>query len=117
MATTWILDTGTKGTGATMKPLERAADGESKAQPKYGIPKLREQQESPEPRLPRRFKVVDVMTRQPIAEDVEAREAVDALKDVRSIVDVTVYVWQAERDRWRPLTFPEQRTLWERATA
>jgi hypothetical protein len=115
MGTTWILHTETKGTGANMVPLERAPDGESKAEPKYGLPKLREPEEAPEPRAPRRFKVVDVMTREALAEDVSARDTVDALKDVRSMVDVNVYVWQPERERWRMLTLPEQRTLWEAA--
>lgn len=41
-----------------------------------------------------------------------AREAVDALGAVRSIVDVTVYVREPESGAWRLLTFDEQRLLW-----
>jgi hypothetical protein len=33
---------------------------------------------------------------------------------VRSSVDVHVYVWEPDDDRWRLLTLVEQRTLWER---
>jgi hypothetical protein len=55
------------------------------------------------------------MTRQTLVDDVSARRAIDVLKDVRSIIDVNVYVWQEERDRWRMLTFPERRAMWELA--
>ncbi len=58
-----------------------------------------------------------MVTREELADDVSTAEAVEALKDVRSIVDVNVYVWQPERDRWRMLTLPEQRTLLELAAA
>jgi hypothetical protein len=117
MAKTWVLRTDTKGTGAQMVPLEDARKGEAPSEPHYNLPRLREPEKAPEPRAPRRFKVVDVMTRRVLAEDVDARAAVDALKGVRSVVDVNVYVWQAERDRWRPLTFPEERALFDLASA
>jgi hypothetical protein len=118
MATTWVLRTDTKGTGAQVVPLEDARKNGSSSDSHYNLPKLREPEDkAPEPRAPRKFKVVDVMTRRTLAEDVDTRTAVDALKDVRSVVDVNVYVWQTERDRWRPLTFPEQRTLFELAGA
>jgi hypothetical protein len=113
MSTTWVLRTDTKGTGAQMVPLEDARETGSSGE-HYKLPALREPEErDPAPRAPRRFRVVDVMTRRTLAEDVDTRTALEALKDVRSIVDVSVYVWQAERDRWRPLTFPEQRALFE----
>ena len=118
MATKWVLRTETKGTGAQMVPLERTPERGSSALPEYGLPRLREPQEaSPEHRAPHRFKIVDVMTRRTLAEDVDVRAAVDALRDVRSIVDVNVYVWQPERTRWRPLTLHEQRTLLELAAS
>ena len=53
------------------------------------------------------------MTRQVLAEDVDARAAVEALEDVRSIVDVIVYVWEPESERWRMLSFGETQALWE----
>src|SRR6266508_1390360 len=68
----------------------------------------------PEPRPPLRFKIVDVMTRAALAEDASAREAVSALADVRSIVDVNVFVWQPKSEKWRLLTLDEKRTLWDR---
>jgi hypothetical protein len=67
----------------------------------------------PEPRQPRRFKVVDVMTREVLAEDADTRTTVKLLEDVRSIVDVTIWVWQPEAERWRMLTLEETRSLWE----
>ena len=69
------------------------------------------------PRTPRKFKVVDVMTRQELADDVLAQEALDVLRTARSIVDVNVYVWLPERERWRPLTFAERRVMWDQAHA
>jgi hypothetical protein len=54
------------------------------------------------------------MTREALAEGA-AREAVDVLKDVRSIVDVNVFVWQEDQERWRMLTFAQQRAMWELA--
>ena len=67
----------------------------------------------PEPRQPRQFKVVDVMTREVLAEDADLRTTVKVLDDVRSIVDVTIWVWQPEAERWRMLTLEEARSLWE----
>ena len=39
--------------------------------------------------------------------------AVKLLEDVRSIVDVTIWGWQPEADRWRMLTLEEARSLWD----
>jgi hypothetical protein len=118
MAKTWVLDTSTKGTGANMVPLERATKRSSPPEPLAVPPKPRpRQQEAPEPRAPLRFRIVDVMSRQVLVDDVGAREAIDVLKGTRSVVDVEVYVWQEERDRWRFLTFPERRAMCELAGA
>jgi hypothetical protein len=117
MAKTWILQTETKGTGATVVPLERATKRsapEPLSVPRK--PKPREP-EPPKPRASRRFRVVDVMTRQSLIDDASAAETVAALRDVRSSVDVSVYVWHEERERWRLLTFPEQRALFDAAAA
>jgi hypothetical protein len=111
---TWILRTETKGTGATMVPLEtvieRGSDPEAlrvirKAKPRAPMPA--------EPREPRRFRVVDVISRRSLVDDAPAGEAIDALRAVRSIVDVTVYVWQPDRERWRLLTLSEQRAMFD----
>jgi hypothetical protein len=117
MGKTWVLQTDTKGTGARLVPLERATKRsapEPLSVPRK--PKPREP-EPPKPRAPRRFRVVDLMTRQSLVEDASAAETVAALRDVRSIVDVNIYVWHEERERWRLLTFPEQRALFDAAAA
>lgn len=116
MASVWVLHTETKGTGATMVPLESVTQRSSTAEPVAVPRKPRPRPEPPpEPRSPRRFRIQDVMTRQTLVDDAGATQAIEALRDVRSIVDVNVYVWHEERDRWRMLTFPERRAMWELA--
>jgi hypothetical protein len=112
----WVLDTETKGTGANMVPLERVLrqPGGSGAVPGFVFRKLERKPEEPAPREPYRFKIVDLMTRRTLAEDVDALEAVRALDPVRSIVDVSIFVWEPEPERWRLLTYDEGRLLWER---
>lgn len=115
MARVWVLDTETKGTGANMVPLDRVLKkpGSDEVavrvlpQPKPPAAK------PPEPPQPRQFKVVDVMTREVLAEGADLRTTVKLLDDVRSIVDVTIWVWQPEAERWRMLTLEETRSLWE----
>jgi hypothetical protein len=99
-----------------MVPLERVTERPADPKP-LSVPRKPRPRppEPPKPRAPRRFKIVDVMTNGAVVDDVEAGAAVDALKDVRSIVDVDAYVWQEDRDRWRRLTFSELRALWELA--
>ena len=102
-----------------MVPLESVTAHPSSTEPVF-VPRevpAPAQPPEPEPRAPRRFRVVDVMTRRPILEDVGAREAVDALSAVRSLIDVNVYVREEESGRWRLLSFPEQRAMWELAAA
>jgi hypothetical protein len=109
----WVLDTETKGTGATMVPLEQTVR-EPSAEPLYVPPK--EEPRAPQPRAPRpphTFKVVDVLAGETLAEGTPARETVAALEDVASIVDVRVYVREPEHERWRLLTLGEQRALWD----
>jgi hypothetical protein len=111
----WVLDTETKGTGANMVPLERVlrqpgSDSDKVRvlpRPKPPAPK------APAPRQPRQFKVVDVMTREVLAEGADLRTTVKLLEDVRSVVDVTIWVWQPEQERWRMLTLDEARSLWD----
>ena len=119
--TVWVLDTETKGTGAEMVPLERL---EERKRLKGGRERIRvvvpndpdagnqPVPESEAPRVARRFKVVDVLTRQVLADDVGLSEALGALRDVNSVVDVNVYVWDPDEEDWRPLTLSERRTLW-----
>ena len=118
MAKTWILHTETKGTGAQMVPLESVQQRSSTTEPVFvrrpdaaGPEPVAE----PQPRAPRRFRIVDVMTRQVLADEVTGRDAVDTLRDVHSVVDLNIYVWQDEPPRWRLLTLADQRALLELA--
>jgi hypothetical protein len=118
VAKTWILHTETKGTGAQMVPLDSVQQRSSTTDPVF-VRRRDAQAVEPaaeaEPRAPRRFRIVDVMSRRVLADDVGAREAVDALTDVQSVVDVNIYIWQDEPPRWRLLTLGDQRTLLEAA--
>jgi hypothetical protein len=116
VARIWVLDTETKGTGAQMVPLDRVLEKPApRNEPFFVPPKPTPREPKPaEPRVPRRFKIVDVVTRAVLAEQVVAREALAVLGDVRSIVDVHVFVWEPTADRWRLLTLDEQRVLWRR---
>ncbi len=66
----------------------------------------------PEPKGPRRFKVVDVMTKRELAEDASTAESVALLRNQRSIVDVTIFVWEPKRDVWQELSLREKQMLW-----
>jgi hypothetical protein len=115
MAKTWVLDTETKGTGAHVVPLDKAtkdAKRDELAIAPRGRRRAPKPPAPPEPRAPRLFKVVDVTTREVLAEGVEARETVRTLETVRSMVDVHMFVWAPKAERWRLLTLGEQRTLW-----
>jgi hypothetical protein len=116
MPKVWVLDTETKGTGAQVVPLEKVLSKPApRSEPDLVIPKPRRRApQPPEPRQPRRFKVEDVMTRQVLAEDVDARRAAEVLGGVRSVVDVRVYAWDRKAERWRLLTRREQKLLWDR---
>jgi hypothetical protein len=119
--TTWVLDTETKGTGAEMVPLERLQE---RKRLKDGRERIRviardepAQEKDPTtghevPRAPRRFRVVNVLSRQVLADDAGISEVLDALRSVGSVVDVNVYVREADEEDWRPLTISERRTLW-----
>lgn len=118
MAKIWVLDTETKGTGANMVPLEKVlkkpAAGDQRI---LRIPRQKAAGEVPEPesatrREPYRFRILDVMTRQVLADDVDAHATVAALQDVRSVVDVLIDVWEPDTGDWRRLTLGEQKTLW-----
>src|SRR4051812_22274968 len=115
MGRTWVLDTETKGTGAQMVPLEKVLKKPAPTSEPLFVPPPRKPREPKpvEPAAPRRFRVVDVMTRAVLADGVGTREALSILHDVRSTVDVQVYLWQPKAERWRLLTLPELRTLWE----
>ena len=115
----WVLDTGTKGTGAEMVPLEKVLKKPGPGREPVAVPPKRRPRTAaaPEPRKPRRFKVVDVVSGQVLAEDVDARAAIGTLENVRSVVDVHVYVWQPRAQRWRLLAFGEQKAMWRKRRA
>ena len=112
----WVLDTATKGTGAEMVPLDSIVKKPAPTgRPLFVPPKPPPRPpKDPEPPAPRTFKVLDVATREVLAEGTGARATLDVLSTVRSIVDVNVYVWEPTPERWRLLTLDEQRLLWER---
>jgi hypothetical protein len=118
MAKIWVLDTETKGTGANMVPLDKVLRKPAPADERMlrvRRPKDADdtpEVESPERREPHRFRIVDVMTRQVLADDVDARATVAALEDIRSVVDVLIDVWEPETGDWRRLTLSEQKALW-----
>ena len=116
MGRIWVLDTETKGTGAEMVPLDKVLRQPAPKPEPLFVPPKREPKppKAPEPRAPRRFRVVDVVTREVLADGAGPREAVGVLGDVRSIVDVSVSVWEPATERWRMLTLEEQRVLWDR---
>jgi hypothetical protein len=121
MPKTWILETSTKGTGANIVPLDDEQDDATAETP---APRERERlwvhaptnprpAPEPEPRKPYRFRVVEVITHRVLADDADARTTVAVLRDVHSIVDVTISVWSEKDGRYRLLTHGEQRKLWD----
>jgi hypothetical protein len=110
----WVLDTDTKGTGARMVPLEDTLEKPAPSNEPFFVPIKRQPKppEEPTPRPPRTFRVLDLMTRQVLAEDADARATLEVLRNVRSVVDVRVHT-RDDEGRWRPLTLAEQRALWE----
>ena len=120
MGKVWVLDTETKGTGANVVPLERARQRTSPTEPVLvqRAPRPREQSERPpEPKRHQRFRIVEVTTLQTLADDANAREVAEVMKNVRSIVDVNVFVWQDRQQRWQMLPLSDVRSLWELARA
>jgi hypothetical protein len=118
MAKIWVLDTETKGTGANMVPLDKVLKKPAPAEERLlrvRRPKPVDEAPEPEPseqREPHRFRIIDVMSRQVLADDVDARGTVAALEDIRSVVDVLIDVWEPDTGDWRRLTLSEQKTLW-----
>ena len=116
MAKTWVLDTETKGTGAHVVPLDKVQT-RGGPEPELNLVELkrevsRKPAREPQAPAPRRFKVVDLMTRETLVEDADARATVDVLGEVASIVDVNIYVWNPSDESWRMLTLDERRALW-----
>lgn len=122
--TAWVLDTETKGTGAEMVPLERLEKRKRLQGERERIrvvaqkPDPGERCTEPEaPRAPRRFRVMDVLSRELLADDAGINEALQALRTVGSVVDANIYVWEPTDEDWRPLTLSERRRLWNLRSA
>ena len=120
MAKVWVLDTETKGTGAQMVPLEKTLK-QPAAEPvrrrARSAPKQKPRRREAEPAPPRRFRVIDALSREVMAEDAGLSETVELLGHVRQPVDVSVYVWEPKADDWRLLTRRERSLLWDRRRA
>ena len=116
MTKLWVLDTETKGTGATMVPLERVlrrpvAEPEL-ATVEFVRPARRPAAADPAPPAPRRFRVRDVRSGRVLGDELDARATLEVLRGVGSVVDVHVHVWHPDSGRWRLLTHGEQQALW-----
>ncbi len=111
----WVLNTDTKGTGAEMVPLEKVVRKPDPApERRFVAPEAPPRAESkPVPKPPPSFRVTDVMTGRVLAEGVGTHETVVLLEGNRSVVDVTVDVWDAEAEAWHRLTHGERKVLWD----
>ena len=113
MGKKWVLDTETKGTGAQMLPLEKVLEQRAGKPARPPVPPRADRPATaPKPAPPRRFKVVDAVTRKVLAEHADTRATVDLLGRTRSIVDVAIYVWNDPSEKWLLLTFAEAKMLW-----
>lgn len=115
MAKTWLLDTETKGTGAHVVPLEQALEHGASEERDLAVIALERPRPASKPietPAPLMFKVVDVMSARVLAEGITARTTVDLLADLRSVLDVRIYVWMQRAERWRLLSLQEQKALW-----
>jgi len=126
MAKVWVLDTETKGTCAEMVPLEKVLERKRSAPDGGRASVLRRRRDPgadtagaagppPAEREPPRFRLVNVITRQVLGEDLRPAELLDLLGDVPSIVDVHIFVRDRDSGDWRPLTFAEKKVAWGRS--
>jgi hypothetical protein len=115
MGKPWVLDTETKGTGAEMVPLEKVLKKPGPAPERVSVLRRRPgPRPAPprEPRQPAKFRVVDVMTREVLAEGADTRSTVELLSGIRSVVDVRIYTWDERAEKWRLLPHGDQKLLW-----
>jgi hypothetical protein len=113
MAKVWVLNSETKGTGAHVEPLDRARSSGDHELSLTGFTAPPRPVTAPARRVPRLFKVVDVMSGRVIAEDVQAPGAIGALEQLQKVIDARVYVREDANGRWRLLTLGETKALWE----
>jgi hypothetical protein len=116
VAKVWVLDTETKGTGAQMVPLEkviRKPASEPERRRPRPVPRSTRKEKEAGATPPRRFRVIDALSRELLADDADARETVALLRGIEQPVDVSVYVWEPKADTWRLLTGREKSLLWD----
>jgi hypothetical protein len=114
VAKTWRLDTETKGTGAHVAPLEpvRAKRHDERELSLVTFTRPASAPKTAQAPAPLEFKVVDVMSANVLAEGIDARATVALLEDVRSVLDVRMFVWMADPGRWRLMSLDEQKAMW-----
>ena len=97
-------------------PLDRFEHPEEPKPAKVWVPPKRtpREPEPPKPRAPRRFRALDVVTREVLLDDGSVAEMLEMLREVEHVNDVNLYVLEPERERWRLLSMAEQRVVWER---
>jgi hypothetical protein len=69
--------------------------------------------EPPEPPAPLLFKLVNVLSAEVLAEGIGARDTVELLERMSSVLDVRIFQWMAKTGRWRLLTLDESKALWQ----
>ena len=111
----WVLDTQTKGTGATVVPLESTLRKPAPvAEPLYVAPKrVPRPPAPPAPRRPRSYRIVDVSSGEVLGDDIDTRAAIRVLEGLGSVVDARIYVWDDATGHWVLLTLGEHKSLWE----
>ena len=111
----WVLDTETKGTGATVVPLESTLRKPAPvAEPLYVPPKrVPRAPAAPEPRRPRSYRIVDVTSGEVLGNGIDTRAAIHVLEGLGSVVDARIYVWDDATEHWVLLTLGEHKSLWE----
>jgi hypothetical protein len=114
MAKTWVLDTETKGTGAHMVPLERTKSSDAKTRELELVTIERPPAPAEQPTVaePLRFKLLDVPSGSVLGEDVDAREVVRLLEEMRSALDARIWVRSPKTGRWRLLGLEQRKALW-----
>ena len=77
------------------------------------VPKAARVEKAPEPTPPRRFRVIDARSRETLADDANAPETLEVLRQVEQPVDLSVYVWEPKAETWRLLNGREKALLCE----
>ena len=77
-------------------------------------PKPQPAEKAAEPAPPRRFRVIDALSREVLADDVDPAGTIELLRGVERPVDVSIYVWEPQAENWRLLTRRERSLLWDR---